>query len=192
MIHECSAMQDDIALVTRIENGDMKAFEQLVNEYKNKLFSFLMKMTYSKQDSEEILQEVFIRVYKNLNKYNDRWMFSTWLYRIAINTYKSYMKKTRKINTVPIDENVINKNVRWNGNPEDAYENNEKRREVILLIGQLKEKQRIPLILKYIKGFSYAEIGIVMGISEEAAKMRVLRAKKNICKSYMERNRGDI
>lgn len=185
-------MHEDLALATRIRNGDIDAFEELVEKYKNKLFSFLIKMTYSRQDSEEILQEVFIRAFNNINKYDDRWMFSTWLYRIAINTYRSYMKRTKKFKTIPIDDIVIHRNSTVEGNPEDAYERNEKRHEVISLIKKLNEKQRIPLILKYVKGFSYTEIGKVMGISKEAAKMKILRAKKNICKWYMERHRGDV
>lgn len=185
-------MQDDLTQIKRIRNGDIEAFEEIVDRYKNKLYSFLVKMTCSKQDSEEILQEVFIRVFKNIDKYNDRWMFSTWIYRIAINTYKSYMKKTKRLQTVPIDNVVVSINPAGEGCPENYYERNERQREIISLINSLKDKQRIPLILKYVKNFSYAEISDILGISEEAAKMRVMRAKKSICEKYMERHRGEI
>ncbi|NLM12032.1 MAG: RNA polymerase sigma factor [Clostridiaceae bacterium] len=185
-------MQEDQTQIKRIRDGDIEAFEELIDKYKNKLFSFLVKMTCSRQDSEEILQEVFIRVFNNINKYDDRWMFSTWIYRIAINTYKSYMKKTKRLKTVPIDDVVINKGMTGEENPEKIYERNERQQEIITLINSLKDKQRVPLILKYVKDFSYAEISDILGISEEAAKMRVLRAKKNICEKYMERHRGDI
>lgn len=185
-------MQEDLAQITKIQNGDIEAFEELVEKYKNKLFSFLVKMTCSKHDSEEILQEVFIRAFNNINKYDSRWKFSTWIYRIAINTYKSYMKKAKRLQTVPIDDAIVNRNITGVGNPENIFERNERQREIISLINGLKDKQRIPLVLKYVKDFSYAEISDILGISEEAAKMRVQRAKSNICKRYMDRHRGDI
>mgnify|MGYP000940897963 CR=1 FL=1 len=114
-------MQEETTQITRILNGDIEAFEELVEEYKHKLFSFLVKMTYSTHDAEEILQEVFIRVYNNIDKYDDRWMFSTWIYRIAINAYRSYMKNTKRLRTVPIDA-FANMSVSAEGNPEDVYE----------------------------------------------------------------------
>lgn len=191
-LHGCGAMQEDLAQITKIQNGDIEAFEELVEKYKNKLFSFLVKMTCSKHDSEEILQEVFIRAFNNINKYDSRWKFSTWIYRIAINTYKSYMKKAKRLQTVPIDDAIVNRNITGVGNPENIFERNERQREIISLINGLKDKQRIPLVLKYVKDFSYAEISDILGISEEAAKMRVQRAKSNICKRYMDRHRGDI
>ncbi|WP_252891612.1 RNA polymerase sigma factor [Thermoclostridium stercorarium] len=169
-----------------------RSIRRLVDKYKNRLFSFLVKLTGSRHDSEEILQEVFIRAFSNINKYDDRWMFSTWIYRIAVNTYKSYMRKEKRNKTIPIDDAMVSENPAVYGNPENVYEKNERRREIISLIRNLKDKQRIPLILKYVKNCSYAEIGDILGISEEAAKMRVFRAKKTICEKYMERHGGEF
>lgn len=185
-------MQEDLTQIKRIRSGDTEAFEGLVNKYKNRLYSFLVKMSCSRQDAEEILQEAFIRAFNSIEKYDDRWMFSTWLYRIAINTYKSYMKKAKRLNTVPIDEFAASRNFAAEGDPEDVYVRNENRSELISIINSLNDRHKIPLVLKYIKDFSYAEIGEILGISEEAAKMRVLRAKKSICRRYMEWHRGDF
>ncbi|MDD4296297.1 MAG: RNA polymerase sigma factor [Ruminiclostridium sp.] len=184
-------MTDDKVLVSEALNGDIRAFEEIVDIYKNKLYSFLVKMTYSREDSEELLQEVFIRAYNNLDKYDDRYMFSTWIYRIALNACKSFMKKRKKLRVTPINDELLYSEADERYNPEKAYETNELHREIVSLVQNLKEKQRIPLILKYVKGFSYFEIGRIMGISEEAARMKVLRAKENICKKYLERHRGD-
>lgn len=183
-------MTDEKALVKSACNGDIQAFEEIVDAYKNKLYSFLVKLTCSRQDAEEILQEVFIRAWRHLGQYDERWMFSTWIYRIATNVYKSWQKKKKKIQTVPVSEELISDIAV--GSPEEAYEKNERKQEVIVLIQKLKENQRIPLILKYVKGFSYYEIGRIMGISEDAAKMRVFRARETICKRYLERHRGDL
>jgi len=184
-------MQEDMAQIKRIRNGDVEAFGELVDKYKNKLFSFLVKLTGSRHDSEEILQEVFIRAFNNIKKYDERWMFSTWIYRIAINTWKNYSRKAGKAVTVLMDDDFVVNNPAVYGNPESIYERNERRRELVSLVNGLKNKQRIPLILKYVKDFSYAGIADILGISEEAAKMRVMRAKKTICKKYMERHGGE-
>ncbi len=183
---------DEKALVESVLNGDYEAFEEIVDKYKNKLYSFLVKMTLSKQDAEEILQEVFIRVYNNLDKYDDRWMFSTWIYRIAVNSCRSFIKKRKRHTTVPIHNELGHSENDGAGNPEETFEAAERRQEIIFLIRELNEKQRIPLILKYVKGFSYFEIGRIMGISEGAAKMKVSRARENILKRYIERHRGDL
>ena len=184
-------MTDDKVLVSEALNGDIRAFEEIVDNYKNKLYSFLMKMTYSGEDSEELLQEVFIRAYNNLDKYDDRYMFSTWIYRIALNVCKSFMKKRKKLRETPINDELLYAEADERYDPEKAYETKELHREIVYLVQSLNEKQRIPLILKYVKGFSYFEIGRVMGISEEASRMKVLRAKENICKKYLKMHRGD-
>jgi len=184
-------MEDERVLIAETLNGDIRAFEEIVELYKNKLFSFLMKMTCSRQDAEELLQEVFVRAYNNLDKYDEKFMFSTWIYRIALNICRSFLKKRNKHKVVPLNEELDYLEDDGAFNPEQVYEKSELRREIIYLINNLKEKQKIPLILKYVKGFSYFEIGKIMGISEEAARMKVLRAKENICKKYSERHRGD-
>lgn len=185
-------MHEDLVQINRIRNGDIEAFGELVDKYKKGLFSFIVKMTGSRHDSEEILQEVFIRAFKNIDRYDDRWMFSTWLYSIAVNNCRNYMRKSGKRQTVPIDDFADNDNPSGYGNPENVYERTERRREIILLINSLKDKQRIPLILKYVMDFSYSQISDILGISEEAAKMRVLRAKKAICRKYMEKHGSDL
>ena len=183
-------MIEEKVLVKSTLQGDISAFEEIVDAYKNRLFSFLVKLTLSRQDAEEIMQEVFIRAYTHLEKYDERWMFSTWIFRIALNTYKTWQRNAKRHQTLPISEEIVGRTE--SGNPEKAFEMNELRREIILLIQSLKEKQRIPLILKYVKGFSYHEIGQILGISEDAAKMKVFRARQTICKRYLDRHRGDL
>lgn len=83
----------DNMLVESTLKGDVNSFEELVSFYQGRIFNFLSKMTATREDAEEITQEVFIKVYKNLYKYNCKWSFSTWIYRIAVNTLRSEYKK---------------------------------------------------------------------------------------------------
>ena len=90
-------MHEDPAHIKRIRDGDIEAFEVIVDKYRNKLFSFLVKMTCSRQDSGRNSSGGFYPCLPTTStKYDDRWSFSTWIYRITVNTYKSHMKKTRR------------------------------------------------------------------------------------------------
>jgi RNA polymerase sigma-70 factor (ECF subfamily) len=183
-------MINEKALVNETLKGDLEAFEKIVDAYKNKLFSFFVKLTSSRHDAEELLQDVFIRAYQHLGTYSDRWMFSTWIYRIALNTYKTWQRTRKRHQVLPLNDGLISGGRL--DSPEEAFEMKEQHREITGFIQSLKEKQRVALILKYVKGFSYEEIGKILDISEDAAKMRVFRAREAICKRYLEKHRGDL
>jgi RNA polymerase sigma-70 factor (ECF subfamily) len=110
-------------LVEKSLRGDMKSFETLVNLYKDKMYCFLFKMTLSKEDSDDLLQETFICVFKNLYKYNDKWKFSTWIYKIATNLLKNYWKKKEKLHTRELSQFPLDDLYSDFNNPEIKYEN---------------------------------------------------------------------
>ena len=76
----------------------MDAYSELVLKYKDRIFAFLLKMTLSKEDAEELLQEVFINVYKQLYRYDSNWSFSTWIYKIAANAFITSTRKKHNSN----------------------------------------------------------------------------------------------
>lgn len=173
----------DKNLVTNILNGDSESFSLLVQLYQNRLYNFFLKLTLSKEDAEELLQDVFLRVYKYLYKYNDRWDFSTWIYKIAVNTYKSsYKKKKNDPGNISFDE--VSHLCCETYNPENSYEAKEKYKETLKMFDCLKDEQKLAFLLKHIQGFTYKEIGSIMGISEHAAKMKVQRGKQILCDRY--------
>ncbi|WP_038287370.1 RNA polymerase sigma factor [Acetivibrio straminisolvens] len=174
----------DNILIENTLNGNINSFEELITLYQGKLFNFLLKMTASREDAEEITQEVFIKVYNNLYKYNNKWSFSTWIYRIAINTLRSEYRKVKTAKNVDYYANVSELPANFSDYPELAYEIKERQREIIRLIDDLKEDQKTALLLRCMQNFSFKEIGDILGISPEAAKMKIQRAKQTICKKY--------
>ncbi|HOM02996.1 MAG TPA: RNA polymerase sigma factor [Acetivibrio sp.] len=174
----------DNILVENTLKGNISSFEELMGLYQGKLFNFLLKMTASREDAEEITQEVFIKVYNNLYKYNNKWSFSTWIYRIAINTLRSQYRKVKNVKSVDYYTNVSELPANFSDYPELAYEMKERQREIIRLIDELKEDQKTALLLRCMQDFSFKEIGDILGISPEAAKMKIQRAKQTICKKY--------
>lgn len=166
----------DVILVDRTLEGDTEAFSKLVHKYQKYLYGFLIKITFSKEDTEDIFQETFIRTYNNLYKYDSRWAFSTWLCKIAINVSKNYYKK-KKYSTCCYDE-MPNVQCDSKDFPEIAFEAKDKKKQILKLINSLSFEQKTAVCLRYFHDFEYKEIGRIMEVSSDAAKMKVQRAKK--------------
>ncbi len=179
-------MNRDKLLIDNVLNGNADSFSILVQCYQDQLYKFIYKLTVSREDTEDILQEVFIRVYNNLYRYNSRWSFSTWLYNIAVNVFKTQYRKKKK-NPESMDKGEIDDiSCSILDYPDVAYEVKEQRQLVVKLINGLKNDQKIALVLKHVQGFSYKEIADILEVSPEAAKMKVQRAKQIICKKFDE------
>ena len=174
----------DNMLVENTLKGNISSFEELIRLYQGKIFNFLSKMTASREDAEEITQEVFIKVYKNLYKYNNKWSFSTWIYRIAINTLRSEYRKIKNNKDIDYYATIPELPANFSDYPEIAYEIKEQSVEIIKLIDQLKEDQKTALLLRCMQDFSFKEIGDILGITPDAAKMKIQRAKQSICRKY--------
>jgi RNA polymerase sigma-70 factor (ECF subfamily) len=172
-------------LIENVLRGNADSFSILVQCYQDQLYKFIYKLTVSREDTEDILQEVFIRVYNNLYRYNSRWSFSTWLYNIAVNVFKTQYKKKKKTPEIIIDnEGIDYLSCSISDRPDTAYEMKEQRALIVKLINGLKNDQKIALVLKHVQGFSYKEIADILEVSPEAAKMKVQRAKKIICEKF--------
>jgi RNA polymerase sigma-70 factor (ECF subfamily) len=171
--------RDNILVVNTLK-GDTDSFSELVQNHQSRLYSFLLKMTYSKEDAEEIMQEVFIRAYNYLYKYDSRWSFSSWLYRIAVNTFKTEYKKKKTRNNIDYYDQLPEELCSIDNCPESVYEMKEHYREILAMIYELKKEQKLAFLLKNVQDFSYKEVGDILGISAEAAKMRVQRAKETL------------
>ncbi|ADU75265.1 RNA polymerase sigma-70 factor (ECF subfamily) [Acetivibrio thermocellus AD2] len=186
-------MLDESTLISNTLNGDIQSFALLVQAYQGQLYNFIYKMTKSKEDTEDILQDVFVKVYNNLYKYNNNYRFSTWIYSITLNTIKSSLKKKKLRPSGCNIDDFIEEIPSFDDSPELLIEVKEHYKEIIEIIDSLKEKQKTAFILRYIRDFSYKEIGKIMGISQEAAKMKVHRAKSILAKKIAGmRKEGDF
>ena len=96
---------NDRFYIQRVKGGDIRAFSAIVSNYQKMVFTIVLKIVNNRNDAEDIVQEVFVKVFKSLEQFKEESEFSTWLYRIAYNTTLSELRK-RKISFVPIDENL--------------------------------------------------------------------------------------
>lgn len=152
--------EEDIILVRRFKNGDEKAFDRLFEKYQVPLYSICYRFTRNAADARDITQDIFIKVYNNLTKFHEKSKFFTWLYRIAINTSISFKRKmhTRELQYQPTPESLsMDERVRMKIVIDDA-------------LIKLPERQRMSFILHHYEGYTFNEIGDIMGITTGAAK----------------------
>ena len=179
--------EGDAALVRAIQAGDIAAFDQLVLKHKDKLFNLVYWFLGDYQEANDCAQETFIKVFKSLKKFRFESAFSTWLYRIAMNTCKNRLKSSAyrwKKKTVPL-ENPEGSN---GGNFAFAIRNDstspvkelEKKERMMLIqksINSLPEEQKRVVVLRDIQGLSYDEIADISGLNLGTVKSRLARGR---------------
>ena len=178
-------MENDIALVHAAQGGDKRAFAQLVSQYEQRVYNLARKMMRDQQDAEDVLQETFISVFRNLGSFHGDSSFSTWLYRIATNA--SLMKlRARKEPPLSLDEPIESDDgasalpreiVDWGITPEEALLSGETRAQMDAAIARLPETLRAVFVLRDIEGLSVQETADVLEISVPNVKTRLHRAR---------------
>lgn len=175
-------LDDDFSLVKRFIEGDESAFNLLVRRHKEKVRNIIYLTLGSTDSTDDIAQEVFVTVYRNLDQFKFQALFTTWLYRITVNKCKDHIRKMkiRKIFS-PIKD--TDREIGYNISIEESN-TAELVRDAIM---KLPEKLRIPLLLKDIEGFSYQEIADTVQCEIGTVKSRIFRAReglKNILKPF--------
>ncbi|MFA7406684.1 MAG: sigma-70 family RNA polymerase sigma factor [Anaerolineaceae bacterium] len=171
----------DLAALRR---KDKDAFTQLVKADSGKIYRLALKMLANEQDAEDVLQETFIKAYKNIETFEGRSKISTWLYRIAVNEALMLIRK-RKPAQVDFDAEIITESgefiprqiVDWCCLPEEEFVRSETRQVINLGIKSLSDANRAAFLLRDVEGLSTREAAEVLQISESALKVRLMRAR---------------
>mgnify|MGYP001120133456 CR=1 FL=1 len=171
---------EDQILIESIENGDTKAYAQLVNRYKDLVFTLAIRMLKHREEAEEVAQDTFIKVFKSLHKFKGDSKFSTWIYKVTYNTCLDRIKKNKKyLNDVAIDEFTFNKL----DTIDDALENMIKEEKNTLIkncINKLPEDSSALLTLFYFEELSLEEIAKIINIEANTVKVKLFRARKKL------------
>lgn len=175
-------MIDEKELIRQAKNGDLKAYEQIIGLYEKKVFSTIYYMVKNDNDVEDIAQEVFIKIYRNLNSFKEESSLYTWIYRITINVCIDELKKRKKV--VYLDEKIETKDGEIEFQVSDTgkslHELTEEKdlREILLkCVRKLSEDQRTMIILRDIKGFTYMEIAEMTKMNLGTVKSKINRAR---------------
>ncbi len=182
----------DFELVKNLKEGNEKAFEEIVNIYKHLILNIIYRYTSNYDDAEDITQEVFVKVWKNIKSFKGKSKFSTWLYRITVNHCLNYINKHKKD---PISfERVVGKGrVSNTPNSEIIYEKKNKAEIIREALSNLPDRQKIALILSKFEYKSYNEISHIMGVSISSVESLIFRAKVNLKKELLPlKEKGEI
>lgn len=180
---------DEAALIRAAQQGDQDAFAQLVRAYDESVLRLAMNLLRSADDAEDVYQEAFLRVYRNLNSFRFDCSFHTWLYRIVTNLCLDHMrrKKVRKEEAVvvegpegPLDRTHSFVEARAESDPERKLLAGQIRRRVKQALGALTPRERMVFELRHYQGLRLRKIGEILGTSEEAAKNCLFRANQKM------------
>jgi RNA polymerase sigma-70 factor (ECF subfamily) len=188
-------------LIRKAKNGDIHAFENLIENHRKRVYNIAFKMLHNQEDAYDITQEVFIRVFKSMKEFREEASFSTWIYRITKNACLDELRKRKNKATVSMDEDLetedgtIKRQVEdCSPGPDALYESMELRDIVRTAIGHLSDEHKFVIILRDLRGFSYEEIAKVLECPEGTVKSRINRARKalkEILQRRMELLDGD-
>ncbi len=171
-------MEDNL-LIERYLRGDEEGFAMLVAQHQNQVMNTVYSLIGKTRDADDIAQEVFIKVYKNLGSFNRKSKFSTWLYRITINTAYNHLKKEKKY--IP-SEDYLQKPEECKNTPWKTLENKERQTLIKQSIARLPFKFRRVIVLKEIEGLSYKDIAKTLGCRIGTVESRLFRARRMLKK----------
>ena len=178
----------DMELVETCLSGKQEGFEELINRYKNLVYSIVLRMVKDSHDADDLAQEVFIKMYKNLASYSPEFKFSTWVMRITTNHVIDFRRK-RKQETVSLEsaESVVAADIK--DTPEVAFLRKEEKKRIQKIIEDLPEMYKIPIVLYHQEGMSYQEIADEIGEPISKVKNRIFRGRKILKALYIEEGR---
>src|SRR5271154_1336620 len=185
--------EEDRELVRRSQTGTESAFEELVRRHQQPVFALVGGILRRPDDVEDVAQQVFLKAYLGIKRFDQRAAFSTWLYKIAVNECWDYLRK-RKVRPLVYEADISEEQVsRLDGivsadrppaNPNDRAE----AREVLdRMLAALPEQDRQLLVLKEMEGFSVQELAEILDLNVNTVKVRLFRARGRIMDVYRRR-----
>jgi RNA polymerase sigma-70 factor (ECF subfamily) len=183
-------------LVRRAQKGDKVAFEALVQRHQHRVFAVARGILKRQEDVEDIAQQVFVKAYFSLKRFDQRAAFSTWLYKITVNECWDVLRK-RKARPLVYEADFSEEQARQYSAPEreaskapDTSDRMALREQLEKMLDQLDKRDRAMLVLKEVEGFSVEEIAESMGLNANTVKVRLFRARRRIIE-YSRREKKD-
>jgi RNA polymerase sigma-70 factor, ECF subfamily len=183
----------DRELVRRAQANDQEAYEELIRRHQQRVFAVAAGILRRHEDIEDIAQQVFIKAYFSLKRFDGRAAFSTWLYRITLNECWDMLRK-KKVRPLLYESDLSEEQAERVASAEsadgagpDIRQRLETRQQVDRLLADLDERDKLMLILKEVEGFSIEEIAEVLDLNANTVKVRLFRARRRVVKAARER-----
>ncbi len=178
----------DYDLVQKCLNGEKEYFSEIITRHKNLVYSVVLRMVNNQEDANDLAQEVFIKVYKNLDKYFPDFKFSTWIVKITTNHVIDYRRK-KKYETVSMEE-VEYKLISQSSPEQDCLEK-EERLVLNQLLNNLPDIYKVPIVLYHQQGLSYQEIAEAINEPLSKVKNRIFRGRKILKEELLKMKEGE-
>ncbi len=172
-------------LLRHAAEGDTRVFEELVRRYESKVLTNCRYLSGSRDDAEDLAQEVFVKVYFGLARFEGRSSLETWVQRIKSNHCLNFLKK-RRLPVVDADEVTLDRAAARPPEVERSMERARTRQRIGEVLLQMSETLRVPLVLRDMDGFAYETIAAELGIGLSAVKMRIKRAREEFRRLFAE------
>ncbi len=186
--------QDERELVGRAQKGDAEAYEILVRRHQQRVFAVVGGILRRSEDIEDIAQQVFLKAYLSLKRFDQRAAFGTWLYKIAVNECWDFLRK-KKVRPLLYEADLSEDQSRQmavaledtTAASGDIRKRLELREQIERLFKAIDERDQLMLVLKEVEGFSVEEIGEILDLNVNTVKVRLFRARGRLVKLYRKR-----
>ncbi|MBB4634930.1 sigma-70 family RNA polymerase sigma factor [Longimicrobium terrae] len=180
----------DHELVTRAQQGSEKAYRELLGRYERPVFSIIYRMIRDREQAEDLAQETFVRVFNHIDRYDPKYKFSSWIFKIATNLTIDHIRR-KELNTVSIDgsrnattaeqiEATAITIISPDENPEELLEAKELGEEIEEAIGRLRPEYRAAILLRHVEGREYQEIAEIMALPLGTVKTYIHRGRNEL------------
>jgi RNA polymerase sigma-70 factor (ECF subfamily) len=162
---------EERALIARASGGDVEAFSKLVSVHSALVRGVTLRMLEG-QEAQDASQEVWVRVWANMESFRGDSAFSTWLYRVTVNTCLRFRRKESRRRTREVDEELAHLSISsgGDGDPEEAALDAERREEIQVALGNVRPEHRAAMVMRHMEGLSCAEISQVLGVPNGTVK----------------------
>jgi len=185
-VNQRSRFEEERALVCLVQKGEQSAFEDLVRRYQDRVCALVAGILHRQGDVEDISQQVFLKAFLGIKRFDHRAAFSTWLYKITMNECWDHLRK-RKVRPLVYEADMSEEQVSRldgiasaNNHPEGPRQRAEAQEMINLLLEKLPEQDRQLLLLKEVEGFSVQELAEILNLNVNTVKVRLFRARGRI------------
>jgi RNA polymerase sigma-70 factor (ECF subfamily) len=178
-----AAKRSDLDLIACVSKGDSSSFEELISRYGPKVLNLALRVTRNSEDAEEVVQDVFVTVFRKIEGFERKSAFSSWLYRVTMNTAFMKIRARNRRKAISLEDLDPNVQLNYAGERSDTTDTDylscrhELRRELQVAVDKLPEEYRAIFILRDVDGLSNQVVSEVLGLSVPAVKSRLHRSR---------------
>ena len=183
-----TASHTDLDIVRSVKQGNAEAFGELMERYEGKLTRYLGRFLQDEDAVTDVLQDVLIKAYVNIQGFDEKYTFSSWIYRIAHNEAVNTIKKRRSTPFSWFEPEALIPYFAYHDKIEEAIDHEAVKKEIEKVLAKLSEAHREVLILYFYEDLSYKEIALILKIPMSSVGVRINRAKKKAYDLMKENN----